>query len=134
MIYIPAVLALSSFALAGWTSKTGESFHKNAVYTYSDEIQAPVTQVRTHLNIRRYLTFEGEISCCNTSKSSEESTGEQDSLLSLGNILDQVALDCVQIPILAVAIEDECKNTPVCCEDTDQGGLIGISCSPLPLI
>ena len=31
MIYIPAVLALSSFALAGWTSKTGESFHKNAV-------------------------------------------------------------------------------------------------------
>ncbi|EIM24076.1 hypothetical protein WALSEDRAFT_66936 [Wallemia mellicola CBS 633.66] len=103
MIYIPAVLALSSFALAGWTSKTGSC-------------------------------NTGEISCCNTSKSSEESTGEQDSLLSLGNILDQVALDCVQIPILAVAIEDECKNTPVCCEDTDQGGLIGISCSPLPLI
>lgn len=57
----------------------------------------------------------GEISCCNTSKDSEQSTGEQDSLLALGNILDQVSLQCLQIPILAIAIEDECKNTPVCC-------------------
>ncbi|TIB21790.1 hypothetical protein E3P89_02433 [Wallemia ichthyophaga] len=79
----------------------------------------------------------GEISCCNTSKDSQKSTGEQDSLLALGNILDQVALQCLQIPILAIAIEDECKNTPVCCkrggDGVEEDGLIGLSCSSKPL-
>ncbi|TIA88569.1 hypothetical protein E3P99_02507 [Wallemia hederae] len=76
----------------------------------------------------------GTISCCNTSKDSQKSTGEQDSLLALGNILDQVSLQCLQIPILAIAIEDECKNTPVCCDGVENDGLIGLSCSPLALI
>ncbi|TIB62279.1 hypothetical protein E3P77_02548 [Wallemia ichthyophaga] len=56
---------------------------------------------------------------------SQKSTGEQDSLLALGNILDQVALQCLQIPILAIAIEDECKNTPVCCK----GGVVEVHVS-----
>ena len=52
----------------------------------------------------------GQLSCCDTSKKVDESTGEESGLLHTGDILSQVALQCTQVPILAIAIEDECKN------------------------
>ncbi|EIM22055.1 hypothetical protein E3Q22_01361 [Wallemia mellicola] len=77
----------------------------------------------------------GKLSCCDTNKKVEKSTGEESGLLHTGDILDQVAIQCTQVPLLiGVAIEDECKNTPVCCEDTEQDGLVGIGCTPVPLI
>ena len=48
----------------------------------------------------------GQISCCDTNKKAQKSTGEESGLLHTGDILDQVAIQCVQVPILiAVAIE-----------------------------
>ena len=56
----------------------------------------------------------GEISCCNLDKQVEESTGKNDALISTGDIASQIGVQCDQVPLLiGVAIEDECKNTPV---------------------
>ena len=52
----------------------------------------------------------GQISCCDTNKKAQKSTGEESGLLHTGDVLDQVAIQCDQIPVLAIAIEDECKN------------------------
>ncbi|EIM24075.1 hypothetical protein E3Q22_02094 [Wallemia mellicola] len=77
----------------------------------------------------------GKISCCNLDKKAEESTGKNDALISTGDILSQVGVQCDQVPLLiGVAIEDECKNTPVCCEDLKDDGLVGIDCTPLSII
>ncbi|TIA91486.1 hypothetical protein E3P81_01942 [Wallemia ichthyophaga] len=77
----------------------------------------------------------GLTSCCDTTKDKQSSTGEEDGLLHTGDILDQVAIQCTQIPLLiGVALQDECKNTPVCCEKASSDGLLGINCTPIPLI
>ena len=48
----------------------------------------------------------GKIACCDTNKKVQKSTGEESGLLHTGDILDQIAIQCVQVPILiAVAIE-----------------------------
>ena len=50
----------------------------------------------------------------NLSEEKEISTGKNDALISTGDIASQVGVQCDQIPaIIGVAIEDECKNTPV---------------------
>ncbi|TIA91590.1 hypothetical protein E3P99_00995 [Wallemia hederae] len=77
----------------------------------------------------------GLVSCCDTNKDKQSSTGEESGLLHTGDVLDQVAVQCTQIPLLiGVAIEDECKNTPVCCEKASDDGLLGIDCTPISLI
>ncbi|TIB72853.1 hypothetical protein E3Q23_03228 [Wallemia mellicola] len=77
----------------------------------------------------------GSIQCCNLSEEKEISTGKNDALISTGDIASQVGVQCDQIPaIIGVAIEDECKNTPVCCEGFDDESLIGLGCDALPLI
>ncbi|EOR02708.1 Fruiting body protein SC1 [Wallemia ichthyophaga EXF-994] len=77
----------------------------------------------------------GLTSCCDTTKDKQSSTGEEDGLLHTGDILDQVAIQCTQIPLLiGVALQDVCKNTPVCCEKASSDGLLGINCTPIPLI
>ena len=56
----------------------------------------------------------GLVSCCDTTKDAQKSTGEESGLLHTGDVLDQVAVQCTQIPLLiGVALQDECKNTPV---------------------
>ncbi|TIB22777.1 hypothetical protein E3P86_04195, partial [Wallemia ichthyophaga] len=63
------------------------------------------------------------------------STGKNDALISTGDIASQVGVQCDQVPLLiGVAIEDECKNTPVCCEGLEEDGLVGLGCSPLPIV
>ncbi|TIB14503.1 hypothetical protein E3P92_01963 [Wallemia ichthyophaga] len=82
----------------------------------------------------------GLTSCCDTTKEKQSSTGEEDGLLHTGDILDQVAIQCTQIPLLiGVALQGiwnlhVCKNTPVCCEKASSDGLLGINCTPIPLI
>ncbi|TIB82566.1 hypothetical protein E3Q09_04275 [Wallemia mellicola] len=50
----------------------------------------------------------------NLDEKKETSTGKNDALISTGDIASQVGVQCDQIPLLiGVAIEDECKNTPV---------------------
>ncbi|TIB72825.1 hypothetical protein E3Q08_01871 [Wallemia mellicola] len=55
----------------------------------------------------------GKIHCCSTDKDVQESTGKNDALISTGDVISQLSLNCDQVPLLiGVAIEDECKNTP----------------------
>ncbi|TIB27696.1 hypothetical protein E3P86_04033, partial [Wallemia ichthyophaga] len=68
-------------------------------------------------------------------KKAQSSTGKNDALISTGDIASQVGVQCDQVPLLiGVAIEDECKNTPVCCEDMESDGLVGVGCTPLSII
>ncbi|TIA90138.1 hypothetical protein E3P89_02366 [Wallemia ichthyophaga] len=69
----------------------------------------------------------GKISCCDLNKEAQTSTGKNDALISTGDIASQVGVQCDQVPLLiGVAIEDECKNTPVCCEGLEEDGLVGL--------
>ncbi|TIA78179.1 hypothetical protein E3P92_03673 [Wallemia ichthyophaga] len=77
----------------------------------------------------------GSIQCCDLNKKAQSSTGKNDALISTGDIASQVGVQCDQVPLLiGVAIEDECKNTPVCCEDMESDGLVGVGCTPLSII
>ncbi|TIB15557.1 hypothetical protein E3P92_01601 [Wallemia ichthyophaga] len=77
----------------------------------------------------------GSIQCCDLNKKAQSSTGKDDSLISTGDIASQVGVQCDQVPLLiGVALQDECKNTPVCCEGMESDGLIGLGCTPLPII
>lgn len=50
----------------------------------------------------------GTLSCCDTNKKVQKSTGEESGLLHTGDVLDQVAIQCTQIPaLIGVAIEGE---------------------------
>ncbi|TIA87259.1 hypothetical protein E3P99_03293 [Wallemia hederae] len=70
----------------------------------------------------------GTISCCDLNKKAQSSTGKNDALISTGDIASQVGVQCDQVPLLiGVAIEDECKNTPVCCEGLEEDGLVGLA-------
>ncbi|TIA87258.1 hypothetical protein E3P99_03292 [Wallemia hederae] len=69
----------------------------------------------------------GTIQCCDLNEKKQVSTGKNDALISTGDIASQIGVQCDQVPLLiGVAIEDECKNTPVCCEDVDEGAAIGL--------
>ncbi|TIA97469.1 hypothetical protein E3P92_02694 [Wallemia ichthyophaga] len=77
----------------------------------------------------------GSIQCCNLDEKKQVSTGKNDALISTGDIASQIGVQCDQVPLLiGVAIEDECKNTPVCCEDYDGESAIGLGCDALPII
>ncbi|TIA90407.1 hypothetical protein E3P99_01584 [Wallemia hederae] len=96
--------ALASVAVAEWTSKTGSC-------------------------------NTGKISCCDLNKKAQKSTGEESGILHTGDVLDQVGVQCTQVPLLiGVAVEDECKNTPTCCEDVKEDGLVGVNCTPISLV
>ncbi|TIC18955.1 hypothetical protein E3Q13_01544 [Wallemia mellicola] len=52
--------------------------------------------------------------------------------ISTGDIVSQLSLNCNNIALGGnILIEDQCKNTPACCEDVSGSTL---SCSPLTLV
>lgn len=58
--------------------------------------------------------------------------------LAFNQILDgAIGLDCQQIPVGvlggAIAIQNTCKNTAVCCQGSANNGLIQTSCTPLSI-
>ncbi|EIM21037.1 hypothetical protein WALSEDRAFT_69462 [Wallemia mellicola CBS 633.66] len=67
-------------------------------------------------------------------KDYEEATAEEKDLIGLNDVVGQLGIECSQIPIIGVALQDMCKVTPVCCENVEQNGLINLGCSPLSLI
>ncbi|TIA93832.1 hypothetical protein E3P92_00695 [Wallemia ichthyophaga] len=73
-------------------------------------------------------------SLVNIVKDYQEATGEEKDLIGLNDIVGQIGIECSQIPILGVALQDMCKVTPVCCEKVEQNGLINLGCSPLSVI
>ncbi|TKY88566.1 hypothetical protein EX895_002555 [Sporisorium graminicola] len=79
----------------------------------------------------------GQAQCCSQVKEGKQA---QDALAGLGlafnEILDgAIGLDCQQIPVGvlggAVAVQNTCKNTAVCCQGSANNGLIQTSCTPL---
>ncbi|TIB61943.1 hypothetical protein E3P78_02601 [Wallemia ichthyophaga] len=108
--------ALVASVLAGWESKTGSC-------------------------------NTGKLSCCDLNKKVQKSTGEESGLLHTGDVLDQVGVQCTQVPLLIGRASkrlkrvletnnstDECKNTPTCCEDVKEDGLVGVNCTPISLV
>ncbi|TIB71498.1 hypothetical protein E3Q22_04452 [Wallemia mellicola] len=75
----------------------------------------------------------GKIHCCSTDYEVKETTGKNDAEISLGNVISQVSLNCNNIALFAdITVEDQCKNTPACCEDVSGSSIL--SCSPLTLV
>ncbi|CDU25069.1 hydrophobin 2 [Sporisorium scitamineum] len=79
----------------------------------------------------------GQAQCCSQIKQGKQA---QDALAGLGlafnEVLDgAIGLDCQQIPVGvlggAVAVQNTCKNTAVCCQGSANNGLIQTSCTPL---
>ncbi|TIB99175.1 hypothetical protein E3Q18_01713 [Wallemia mellicola] len=74
----------------------------------------------------------GKIHCCSTDKDVKKSTGKNKAFISTGDIVSQLSLNCNNIALGGnILIEDQCKNTPACCEDVSGSTL---SCSPLTLV
>ncbi|TIA89529.1 hypothetical protein E3P99_02007 [Wallemia hederae] len=74
------------------------------------------------------------VKCCNEVKDVKDLDEGTASLIDVPELLGQVGLQCDQVPILGVAIQDMCKTTASCCEGTTQNGLINLNCTPIPLI
>ncbi|KAJ1036534.1 hypothetical protein NDA13_000067 [Ustilago tritici] len=81
----------------------------------------------------------GTAQCCSQVKKGKQA---QDALIGLGlafnEILDgAIGLDCQQIPVGviggAVALQNTCKNTAVCCEGSANNGLVQTSCTPISI-
>ncbi|CCF50163.1 hypothetical protein NDA11_004910 [Ustilago hordei] len=80
----------------------------------------------------------GTAQCC--SQVQKQGKQAQDALAGLGlafnEILDgAIGLDCQQIPVGviggAIALQNTCKNTAVCCEGSANNGLVQTSCTPI---
>ncbi|TIC29319.1 hypothetical protein E3Q11_01416 [Wallemia mellicola] len=78
-----------------------------------------------------YTSEKYEVGSCNTGKIHCCST-DKDAFISTGDIVSQLSLNCNNIALGGnILIEDQCKNTPACCEDVSGSTL---SCSPLTLV
>ncbi|CEH19301.1 Hydrophobin [Ceraceosorus bombacis] len=79
---------------------------------------------------------QGKAQCCDQTLSGDKA----DTLISaLGvqQVLGDVGINCVNLPINviggAASLTNTCKNTPVCCQNVTQNGLINLGCSALPI-
>lgn len=105
-------VGLIAAASAGWESKTG-SCNTGSIQCCKYE-----SSMKWHYLIH----YTGSLN-----EEKEVSTGKNDALISTGDIASQIGVQCDQVPLLiGVAIEDECKNTPVCCEDFDEEAAVGL--------
>ncbi|KAN0062688.1 hypothetical protein ACQY0O_004883 [Thecaphora frezii] len=77
----------------------------------------------------------GEVQCCNQVIEEENKKKALAGLLSINDILTgNIGLNCNSIPIAgALAIQNQCKSTPVCCQNVTQDGLINFGCTALPI-
>ncbi|EOR04202.1 hypothetical protein J056_002280 [Wallemia ichthyophaga EXF-994] len=76
----------------------------------------------------------GKLSCCDLNKKVQKSTGEESGLLHTGDVLDQRASKRLKRVLETNNSTDECKNTPTCCEDVKEDGLVGVNCTPISLV
>jgi len=74
----------------------------------------------------------GTVQCCNTMTSAANPlVGSLGGLVGLvGNLALPVGLTCTSIGLLD---SNQCNNSPVCCSNVQQQGLIAIGCSPINL-
>ncbi|EPQ26772.1 uncharacterized protein PFL1_05751 [Pseudozyma flocculosa PF-1] len=76
----------------------------------------------------------GEVKCCNQVI---EDHSKKEALAGLAGINDVLAgnigLNCNSIPIIGATIQNQCKSSPVCCQNVTQDGLINFGCISLPI-
>ncbi|KAI0635191.1 fungal hydrophobin [Trametes polyzona] len=85
--------------------------------------------------LRRGDCNTGSIQCCNSVHEKHESAiSVLTSLLGLdlSNVGGQVGLQCSGVSGVGAG-QDNCKASPVCCENNNVGGLISIGCVPIIL-
>ncbi|EPQ30705.1 uncharacterized protein PFL1_01606 [Pseudozyma flocculosa PF-1] len=79
----------------------------------------------------------GQLQCCSQVTQGKEA---EEALAGLGLALNEaltgaIGLNCDSVPFLiGVTVQDQCKNTPVCCEGSANNGLIQTSCTALPIV
>jgi Fungal hydrophobin len=79
---------------------------------------------------------QGKVQCCNSIMSGQKAKTVS-SLLDLDEFIGDVGINCVQLPVNVIgvsgAISNQCKSTPVCCQNVTQNGLINLGCNALPI-
>ncbi|PWN34636.1 uncharacterized protein FA14DRAFT_143970 [Meira miltonrushii] len=79
---------------------------------------------------------QGKVQCCDTIMSGQQAKTIS-SLLDLDSLASNIGINCVQLPVNVIgvsgAISNQCKSTPVCCQNVTQNGLINLGCNALPI-
>lgn len=79
---------------------------------------------------------QGKAQCCNQSISGKKAD-KLGGLLGVTDVVGAIGIDCVNLPINVIgvsgALSNTCKNTPVCCTNVTQNGLINLGCNALPI-
>ncbi|KIP11530.1 hydrophobin [Phlebiopsis gigantea 11061_1 CR5-6] len=77
----------------------------------------------------------GSMQCCNTTVSSNSTEGNILSSLFglLGPLTGLLGINCSPLNVIGVDAGNDCTAAPVCCTNTQSGGLIGIGCVPISL-
>ena len=76
----------------------------------------------------------GKAQCCNQTIKDEDKKKTLAGLLGLNSLAEgDVGLNCQQIPVLGVSLQNTCKSSPVCCQNVSQDGLVNFGCISLPI-
>ncbi|PWN96596.1 hypothetical protein FA09DRAFT_299552 [Tilletiopsis washingtonensis] len=89
---------------------------------------------------RRHATGQcsvGTPQCCNQVVHDQAKKDVFSALAGIKELTGPIALDCFQLPVnvigAALAAQNTCKSTPMCCENVTQSGLVNFGCTNLPL-
>ncbi|PWN40759.1 hypothetical protein IE81DRAFT_325279 [Ceraceosorus guamensis] len=78
----------------------------------------------------------GTAQCCGTTKSGDDAK-DLGALLGFTDLVGTLGLSCQKIPIniigAAANVDNQCKQTPVCCTGERHNGLVQVGCTPLPI-
>ncbi|PWN48246.1 hydrophobin 2 [Violaceomyces palustris] len=72
----------------------------------------------------------GNVQCCDDYKSGSDANGFL-GLIGIQEAFDNIGLNCIQVPVQAGAVQNQCKSAPTCCAGSVQNGLIPVNCFPL---
>lgn len=76
---------------------------------------------------------QGSVQCCDQIIDNGKHKSKLLGLLGLSDIEGSLGLNCNQVPVIAGAVQNVCKSTPVCCKNVTQNGLINVGCNSLPI-
>ncbi|KAL4071861.1 fungal hydrophobin-domain-containing protein [Scleroderma yunnanense] len=78
----------------------------------------------------------GNLTCCNAVQSAEDpQTSQIAGILNIpiSALNGNIGIACLSLDILALLNQQSCTQQPVCCENTEANGLVGIGCIPINL-
>nr|AAY97884.1 hydrophobin 1 [Phlebiopsis gigantea]ACM89291.1 hydrophobin [Phlebiopsis gigantea] len=97
----------------------------------------PLLAVATPLEVRQSGSCDtGSLQCCDSTITS--TSASSNILLGLlgvvvGDLTGLVGLNCSPLSIIGIGSGNACTASPVCCSNTQVGGLIGVGCIPITL-